>query len=79
MEQNDIKSMSVCDLRRFLILQGITVYKSNKHDLVELAEASFDLGLMDNVDFHANEKDLSDRLNIKAYQLPDPFSIPDMT
>ncbi len=72
---NEINKMNVYNLRNFLISKGITVSKCNKTDLVKLAKAAINLGLNDNVDFHEDSLDLSERLIIKGVHLPDPFSL----
>ena len=73
----DFKTMSIYNLRCFLIARGITVSDSHKNNLVNLAQAASTMGLPTNAEFHDDELDLSERLTIKGVKVPDPFTIPE--
>ena len=75
MTAKDLENYSVYELRMFLISKGVTVGSSKKTELLKLAQAAISVGLMENVDFHDDVFDLSDRLVINGYKVPDPFLI----
>ena len=69
-------SVSLKNIEKFLISRGITVSISKQHDLAELLETAFDLGLMKIVDFYADENDLQclSPLLFSRFQTMQPFS-----
>ena len=73
MTAKDLENYSVYELRMFLISKGVPVGSSKKTELLKLAQSAISVGLMENVDFHDDVFDLSDRLVINGYKVPDPF------
>ncbi len=61
----------------FLLDRGITAANYQRADLIVFAKEALKMKLSTNIEFHEDELDLSDRLQIKGKILPDPFSTPE--
>ena len=48
----------------FLISKGVTVDSSKKREVIKLTQAAISVGLMENVVFHDDVLDLSDRCTV---------------
>ena len=75
LKESDTEKMSVYNLYRFLISEGIAAANSRKAELVMLEKVAVNLGLLGKVDHHQEKVDLQERLMIKGTRMPDPFSI----
>ncbi len=72
-----LQNYSLYELRMLLISKEITVGNSRKGDLLSLAEAAISVGLTDNVNYHDDVLDFTDRLFINGCKIPDQFQVPE--